>query len=620
VFRCDKSELLTYIISTLTNSLYFLSDIGHSCLSSTSDVKELIPEFFTCPEIFLNTNDFPLGETQTKIPVSNVKLPPWADDSPHEFVRINRLALESEYVSNNLHHWIDLVFGFKQRGVESVKANNVFHFVSYEGSVDLDKITDEINRNATESQIQNFGQTPSQLLTSSHPPRHLAAKCWKPIISETLSAKRLMCYTPLKQFGGSRNKITHGPAISIQLLLDHIVVVYADLSVGSYKWAPTRHGKTPFYLRMDKIRPIASREMSSSRFALGVHTGSPVKAATVHNSPSIGSWSFAMKKGRGSLSDPPKDATATYLDATLLSCGYCDHSLKAHSLDGLRLKCSKRGGHLGAINCMQMDEEGTLLITGGEDATCRVWAIECPEIGEALIDSFVKTAEDQSANEILMCCLVLWGHGSPVSTVAFDIDLDVVVSGSADGLICIHTVRRGEFIRSLHVKEFFPPSNILAPNGDSVIGVRKLAIHKDGVFVAHLETGILQMYSINGVKLGCVDAGEKLNAMEMIPGGYSLVTGGESGHVIIRSLRNLEIRYVLDLSDYGPIHSLAFTPPSNSIQQFMFVGTADGSITISSPEYTGNNNVPDEFEDEDPGAAQYTQHQVVKKESKTWWR
>jgi hypothetical protein len=36
----------------------------------------------------------------------------------------NRAALESEHVSRNLHHWVDLVFGHKQRGgavqVESI--------------------------------------------------------------------------------------------------------------------------------------------------------------------------------------------------------------------------------------------------------------------------------------------------------------------------------------------------------------------------------------------------------------------------------------------------------------------------------------------------------------------
>jgi WD40 repeat protein len=618
---------------------YDIAACWHSCLQSTSDVKELVPELFTCPEILVNTNNFPLGETQTKKSISNVKLPPWANGSPHEFVRLNRLALESEYVSCNLHHWIDLIFGFQQRGLDSVKANNVFHFVSYEGSVNLDKITDELDRKATESQIQNFGQTPSQILTISHPHRFPAKKCWKPIISELSPTRRLMCYTPFKQFGGNRSMNKHGPAVSIQLLTDHVVVVYADLSVGTYKWAPTKHGKMPFYLKMSNIRPVSSREMSISKFAMGVQT-SPEKSSrsTSHNeraSIGIGNWSFAMTMSSGNKSkyetsktkmgklNKSKEISSSYIDATLISCGYWDNALKAHSLDGLRLKCSETGGHLGAINCLRLGEDGTLLITGGVDGTCRVWTAENSDMGSALIDSYVKTAQEKSSNCILMCCLVLWGHGSPISSLAFDTDLDIVVSGSIDGTICIHTVLRGQFIRSLQVADFFPPANIFATKSDDVAtrSVRKLAIHKDGIFVAHLETGLLQMYTINGTKLGCIDAGEKLHAMEMIPGGHSLVTGGESGHVIIRSLRNLGIRYVLDLSDYGPIHCITFTPPplhSKSIQQFMFVGTQDGSITVACAQ---REDGADDEEEDTPSSAQYTQHQALKrKETKSWWR
>lgn len=147
--------------------------------------QQLIPELFTLPEAFINTNRFPLGRTQKGREVNNVGLPPWAKGSAHEFVRIHRLALESEYVSRNLSHWIDLIFGFQQRGAEAEAAHNIFHHLSYEGSVDLDKITDELDRKAAESHIQNFGQTPSQLLIKEpHPRRYPAEDCWKPLIND----------------------------------------------------------------------------------------------------------------------------------------------------------------------------------------------------------------------------------------------------------------------------------------------------------------------------------------------------------------------------------------------------------------------------------------------------
>lgn len=81
-----------------------------NCQRDTSDVKELIPEFYYLPEMFLNLNAYNMGETQEKQKVSDVELPKWAKNA-YEFVRINRMALESEFVSCQLHQWIDLIFG-----------------------------------------------------------------------------------------------------------------------------------------------------------------------------------------------------------------------------------------------------------------------------------------------------------------------------------------------------------------------------------------------------------------------------------------------------------------------------------------------------------------------------
>ena len=69
-------------------------------------------------------------------PIGDVELPPWAK-TPEEFVRINRDALESEYVSMNVHKWIDMVFGFKQRGAEAEACYNVFSHVTYFGALDM---------------------------------------------------------------------------------------------------------------------------------------------------------------------------------------------------------------------------------------------------------------------------------------------------------------------------------------------------------------------------------------------------------------------------------------------------------------------------------------------------
>lgn len=46
------------------------------------------------------------------------------DVDASDYLQKNQKALESLYVSEHLHEWIDLVFGFKQRGSEAVAARN----------------------------------------------------------------------------------------------------------------------------------------------------------------------------------------------------------------------------------------------------------------------------------------------------------------------------------------------------------------------------------------------------------------------------------------------------------------------------------------------------------------
>ena len=133
------------------------------------DVRELIPEFFSCPDFLVNNNQLDFGWLPSGQRVNHVKLPPWAKGDAKEFIRIQRCALESRYVRENLNNWIDLIFGYKQQGREAEAAQNVFVHLTYEGTVDIDAIQDEVHRNAAITQIQNFGQTPSRLFRQKHP-------------------------------------------------------------------------------------------------------------------------------------------------------------------------------------------------------------------------------------------------------------------------------------------------------------------------------------------------------------------------------------------------------------------------------------------------------------------
>ena len=102
-----------------------------------ADVKELIPEFFYLPDFMVNDNQFDLGMKQSGAALHDVLLPPWAKDDAREFIRVHRAALESNYVSQHIHEWIDLIFGCKQQGPSAVEAINVYHPLFYEGNVDI---------------------------------------------------------------------------------------------------------------------------------------------------------------------------------------------------------------------------------------------------------------------------------------------------------------------------------------------------------------------------------------------------------------------------------------------------------------------------------------------------
>lgn len=360
-----------------------------------------------------------------------------------------------------------------------------------------------------------------------------------------------------------------------------MVAIYADMTLGSYKWNPYRRGKHAFSFKKDRHRRFARSELSASRASIKRSSAIPQSMGSSGSRYAVGSWSFGITLGGQTKENlrrkealapsrlaPSSDTiSAAEASSMLVSCGYWDDTVKVHSGDASRLLCSVTGGHRGPIRCLAIGGDGGLMVTGGEDGTCRVWVIDHPDMAVALSDGYVQTALGASNDreQLLSCCHVLWGHQTAVTCVALSSDLDVAVSGSLGGTVCVHTVRRGHFIRSLQLN----------------VAVRRIVLDTHGIFVAHTEDGRLHTYTINGAFLCSVDAKELLHDMKITSLGQILVTGGDKGHVVVRAVHDLGVLSMLDLSRHGPIRCITLTPEElNPVPQFLFIGSDDGLVTI----------------------------------------
>ena len=135
------------------------NSIGETYRSVTediTDVRELIPEFYYMPEMLVNSEKYNFGEKENGKVVADLDLPLWAKKDPYYFTYMLRCALESEKVTASLHCWIDLIFGYKQKGKEAQKAMNLFYPVTYVDDLDLDLIQDPFEKDAIHTQVNIY--------------------------------------------------------------------------------------------------------------------------------------------------------------------------------------------------------------------------------------------------------------------------------------------------------------------------------------------------------------------------------------------------------------------------------------------------------------------------------
>jgi hypothetical protein len=310
-----------------------------------ADVRELTPEFFFLPDFLTNVNGYDFGLRSDSSRIDDVQLPPWAKGDPAIFIAKQREALESPYVSQTLHHWIDLIFGHKQRGEAAVEAANVFHYMTYQGAMDLDSITDEKERAQKISIINNFGQTPTQVFQRPHPKKE---NFNKPMKLDTAAES-------LHRVPGT--------------LLD----------------AHDRISSLNYNSRSDKL-------LCSAPFR--------------HNIP------------------PHYDR--------YMEWGFTDGSVRFYESHSKRLIGLFEHLHSGQLTT-SLFIDGRTLITAGTDCTLAIWTVTKGERG----------------NIELQNATTLFGHKSPVVTLASSRVFSAFLSASLDGRVYLWDLNRNEFVREL---------------------------------------------------------------------------------------------------------------------------------------------------------------------------
>jgi len=89
--------------------------------------QESIPFLMTLPELYVNNNKFNFGKTKKNLSsVSDFGLPKWSKDDPRKFTLVIKRIFESKNVNLKLNKWIDLIFGYQQKGSYAEKALNTY--------------------------------------------------------------------------------------------------------------------------------------------------------------------------------------------------------------------------------------------------------------------------------------------------------------------------------------------------------------------------------------------------------------------------------------------------------------------------------------------------------------
>ncbi|KEG12141.1 neurobeachin/beige protein [Trypanosoma grayi] len=478
----------------------------HGVTTNLQDVRELIPELFYLPELCINKNGVQFGCRQEGEPMDALELPPWAHGDPYEFIYCMRESLECDYVSSMLHHWIDLIFGYKQRGKEAIAALNVFNWHSYE---ELDKNhSSDVDQKLLIDSLDNIGQTPTQLFTRSHAerrPQEVADPVVCLLKAMTVDIHRTCARVArIVVLGSDRVRVVGGSGATMLFRLVVTPVTKRALEASTVP-PPGMPGTVPGAIATTTTPTSLSGRLGNSGVGGGIAPGRPsvdVIEEVERRTAPLPSGVVPSTSGKGGGPCETENIALLCLDNEMFVAfgGLFDNTFMVCPLDSSSVWRGERlSAHRGRIVCIAASADSEYLVSGAEDTTFIVWSCH------------LKHGHSKIHVDLLF---TVYGHEDNPTAVDINPTLDLVATASRDGVLMLHSVTSSRLERSLRHPDKYPIDRVLIQS----------SCFLPNILYTSMTDHVIHQISINGVAMHSLAVPGRITSWCITPKQYILVT------------------------------------------------------------------------------------------------
>ena len=382
--------------------------------SLKNDLSELIPEFFILPEIFRNINKLTINSNKP-----NVELPKWANNHYYEFIKKHRMSLESEECQKVLHHWIDLIFGYKQIGEQAKIAHNLFMNHTYWKKISI-KEDNRTNLNANdETWINHYlkavekGLTPRQLLKEENTSKLTNKKEYKMLEKSNIQNDKWFF-------------------IEQSLTFDPIVYCYYENAKHQRVYVLTKSMKL---FKLELTNEKNSFFHIKQTFNLNEYIGQNQR------------YNFSKDSNKHKID----------INRRLININYWDKSIHEYDFSGKHIKSQsiicKEDNSL--ITSFILAYDNTIAIIGTQKGSLIIYDL-ATESETFRKKNFFKKNSFKSTNQQRKwkCISLINDHYSEITAISIKEELNILVSCDKEGYVNIYTVPKFKFVRSFKLKSY----------------------------------------------------------------------------------------------------------------------------------------------------------------------